>query len=128
MEMTERPRYWERKTYRQNELVLDSVWAVVVHFLSRNTAGRLTYLFTLNGRSHGVTENGLCNGKSLLSRNSSCFTDACRGRVDINSQWHRYVPCFCKRNRGKTKLMYANKYRAEKTYHSCADACASTAR
>jgi len=126
--MTERPQYWERETYRQNKLVLDSVWAVVLDLLSRNTAGRRTYLFTLYGRSHGVTENGFCHGKWLLSRNSSCVTDACGGLVDNDSQWHRYVPCFCKRNRGKTKPMYTNKDRAEKPCHSGADACASTER
>ena len=86
MEMTQRPRYWERETYRQNELVLDRGWAVVVDFLSRNTAGRRMYLFTLYGRSHGVIENGFCHGKSLLSRNSSSVTDACGGLVDIDSQ------------------------------------------
>jgi len=126
--MTEGPRYCERETYRHNELVLDSVCAVVVDFLSRNTAGRRTHLFTLYGRSHGVTENVFCHGKSLISRNSSYVTDACRGLVDIDSQWHRYVPCFGSRNRGKTKPMYTNKDKAEKTCHSCADAYASTAR
>jgi len=126
--MTERPRYWERETYRQNELVIDSVWAVIVDFLSRNTAGRRTYLFTLYGRSHSVMENGFCHGKSLLSRNSSFVTDACGGLVDIDSQWHRYVPCFCKRNKGKTKPMLTNKNREEKTFHKFADTCASTTR
>jgi len=126
--MTERQRYWERETHGQNELVLDSVWAVVVNFLSRNTVGRRTYLFTLNSRSHGVTDNGFCHAKSLLSRNSSCITDACGGLVDIDSQWHRFVPCFCKGNRGKTKPMHANKDRAEKLCYSCADAWASTTR
>jgi len=126
--MTARPRHWEGETYRQNEMVLDSLWAVVVDFLSRNTAGRRTYLFTLYGRSHGVTENAFCHGKSLMLQNSPCVTDACGGLVDIDSQWHRYVPCFCKRNRRKTKPIYVNKHRAEKTCHSCADACASTAR
>jgi len=38
--MTKTLRYWERETYRQNKLVLESVWAVVVDFLSRNTGGR----------------------------------------------------------------------------------------
>jgi len=83
--MTERPRYWERETYSQNELVLEIVWAVVGDFLSRNTADRRTYLFTLYSRSHGVMENGSCHVKLLLSRNSSCITDACGGLVDIDS-------------------------------------------
>jgi len=34
--------------------------------------------------------------------------------------------CFWKRIRGKTKPMYVNKDKAEKTCHLCADACATT--
>jgi len=72
--MTERAWYWERETYRQNELVLDSLWAVVGDLLSRNTAGRGTYLFTLYSRSHGVMENGFCHEKSLLSITGALLT------------------------------------------------------
>jgi len=65
--MTERLWYLERETCRQNQLVLDSVWAVVVHLLSSNTVERRTYLFTLYGSLHDVMENGFCHEKSVLS-------------------------------------------------------------
>ena len=72
--MTERPRYWERETYRQNELVLDSVWAVVVDFLLRNTAGSQriyspsTVDHTVSLKMAHVTENRFCHGIPLASR------------------------------------------------------------